>query len=176
MAIERERKFLVNEMHFPPTVYDMIADGHCMRIKTGYFTKDGIAIRVSLRDLGKPTQKCKICFKTEGGQMEREEFEYTIPEPDARRLLELSPTILRKERFEFEGWEIDYITINASTTEGAPILTNLWMAEWEEAPEKMFPATLPPWISTEVTEDPTYSNQALAWKYGRKEFYKKVNR
>lgn len=148
--------------------------GDCFQIKTGYFTEDGIAIRVSLRDLGKPTQKCKVCLKTPGG-LEREEFEYSIPLGDAVRLLELSPTFLKKERYEFQGWEIDRLTINVSKEPGVPILTDLWMAEWEEAPDKEpFPASIPEWITQEVTGDPSYSNQALAWKYGRREFYKKT--
>ena len=44
------------------------------------------------------------------------------------------------------------------------------MAEWEEHPGKSpLPNPLPPWIFREVTEEPReYSNQALAWKYGRK--------
>ncbi len=171
MAIERERKFLVDWQKLPGSIFDRGMVRDCKEIHTGYFTKDGVAIRVSVRDLGQPTEKCKVCFKSPGGSLEREEYEYTIPTSDALSLLNLAPTRIKKDRFDLDGWEIDHLTINVSDEPGVPVLTDMWMAEWEETPGKQpFPETLPDWSSVEVTTDPDYSNQALAWKYGRREF------
>lgn len=169
--IERERKFLVTATLLPEAVFAKLEFGDVKNITTGYFTKDGAAVRVSVRDLGTSLEKSKFCIKSPGGQEEREEFEYTIPTSDALRMLELSPTLLSKKRIDLDGWEIDCITINLSDEPGSPVYTEMWIAEWEETPNKKpFPTERPDWIGAEVTDDVSYSNQALAWKYGRREF------
>lgn len=151
MAIERERKFLVDAMKLPTAV--LIGD--FFEVESGYFTETGPAIRVTHRIGG----KCKICLKSPGGET-RQEFEYIIPEADALAMIKLSPTFLKKARFIFEGWEIDRIPLPS---------TVLWVAEWEEHEGKApFPTQLPEWIIREVTGDHQYSMQALAWKYGRR--------
>lgn len=155
MAIERERKFLLIRENLPRSL------GRGKIIQTGYFTKDSVAIRVSIKNLGGEDEKSKICFKSPGTE-ERQEFEYTIPTEDAKALLVLAPTFLSKTRWDREGWEIDRFDL--------PTDTELWVAEWEEREGKgPIPNPLPDWIGQEVTEQPElYSNQALAWKYGRK--------
>lgn len=162
MAIERERKFLVDPKKLPSA----LGVANVFPVVTGYFTRDGVAIRVSSKNMGSLTEKCKICFKGPGSE-QREEFEYTIPNEDARALLRLAPTQLMKYRFELDGWEIDSIDLGVVGPDGS---TKLWMAEWEEHPGKSpLPSPLPEWIFREVTEEPReYSNQAIAWKYGRK--------
>lgn len=158
MPTERERKFLINPNLLPPEAFKSFYD-----TEAGYFTKEGVAIRVTSRKGGKQ----KVCFKgpvfdKESGA--RAEFEYIIPWKDAGELLGLAPTHLSKRRFEYEGWEIDYF-------EGILVndIQELWMAEYEEKEGKSpCPDPLPPWVVKEVTGDPEYSNQALAWKYGKK--------
>lgn len=172
MAIERERKFLVKTEYLPLDVYAMMREGEGHTIKSGYFTRDGVAIRVTLKNHGKPGARYKVCFKSPGGE-ERQEFEYTIPQADALALMELAPAVLTKERFDYEGWEIDRITVNHGTKDN-PLLTDLWVAEWEEhipadpqEQPKIIPEKLPAWIDREVTGEHDFSMQGLCWEYGR---------
>lgn len=151
MAIERERKFLVNPHLLPKEALESFYE-----TQAGYFTDGPIAIRVTSRKGGKQ----KVCFKGPGSE-EREEFEYIIPKEDAERLLALAPTNIHKTRFEYGGWEIDKIR----TTPDA----DLWFAEWEEAPGKPpIPSPLPEWIGEEVTGRVELTNMRLAWTYGRR--------
>jgi len=159
MALERERKFLVD-----PALLPLEATRKGVSIQAGYFTQGPVAIRVTSR-LGNDVSKQKICFKGPGSE-ERQEFEYTIPNADAEALLALSPTNLFKLRYEYQGWEIDCIDLPSE----ARSPKRLWVAEWEEAEGKpSIPSPLPDWIIEEVTHRPEeFSNAALAWKYGRK--------
>lgn len=160
MAIERERKFLVHADKLSALLPMSVMYGGYI-VLSGYFTKDGIAIRVTRRIGG----KCKVCFKSGTGE-ERQEFEYIIPENDAIELMKLSPTFLKKVRYEFKGWEIDRIELPS----GDGHITHLWVAEWEEHEGKdPFPETLPAWIDREVTGDPRFSMQGLAWVHGKRE-------
>jgi len=171
MVIERERKFLVIKDKLPTDFLAAMPGGK--NIQTGYFTRGNVAIRVSRKNVGKPDEKCKVCFKGPGTE-ERQEFEYTIPNKDAEALIELAPTFLKKVRYDFEGWEVDCIDLSKSPKNedkdgnmiGGP--SELWVAEWEEHEGKSpIPDPLPEWIGKEVTEEPrVYSNQALAWEHG----------
>jgi len=145
--IERERKFTVHVNKLPE-----LPDGRL--IEAGYFTRDGIAVRVTRRSDG----VCKVCFKGPGG-MEREEVEFSIPAETAAELLTMAPTSIRKVRVDYEGWEIDFYE--------RP--DKLVVAEWEESPGKPpIPGPLPEWISEEVTGFPSLRNQELAWRYNLK--------
>lgn len=171
MAIERERKFLVIKDKLPSDFFTRTTGKQA--IQTGYFTRGNVAIRVSRKNVGQPSEKCKVCFKGPGTE-ERQEFEYTIPNKDAEALIELAPTFLQKVRYDFEGWEIDCIDISKSPMndhlqgKAAEGPHEIWVAEWEEHEGKAaIPSPLPEWIDREVTEEPrVYSNQALAWKHG----------
>lgn len=155
MAIERERKFLVDPVLIPPKALTEPWD-----LEAGYFTRTGPAIRVTLRKDG----KTKVCFKSEGG-LERQEFEYVIPRKDAEDLIKISPTYLAKKRYLYEGWEIDCIPV----FKDGLLLKEIWMAEWEEQEGKgPVPDPLPKWVEREVTGVTEYSNQFLAWHYGKK--------
>lgn len=156
MAIERERKFLIDPTKLPAEALRSFYD-----TEAGYFTKDEVAIRVTSRKGGKQ----KVCFKgpiidQESGA--RPEFEYIIPWKDAGELLGLAPTYLPKRRYEYQGWEIDKFEFMVDGE-------LFWLAEYEEKEGKLpCPDPLPPWVEEEVTGDPDYSNQALAWEHGRK--------
>lgn len=167
MAIERERKFIVDPRKgMLRQLLGLQTRENVSSIETGYFTRDGVAVRVSSKNRGTSREKCKICFKSPGTE-ERQEFEYTIPNEDAHELLKLAPTRLTKYRYDIDGWEIDCIDLGVIGPDGT---ASCWMAEWEEHPGKSpLPNPLPEWIDREVTEEPReYSNQALAWKYGKK--------
>ena len=158
MSIERERKFLVDPSKLPSLPTGRV-------ITAGYFTKEEVAIRVTIRGDGVQ----KICFKSPGG-LERQEFEYKIPADDASALMKLAPTNLTKMRYDLDGWEIDeFLSIPpVFILKGA--MGRLWMAEYEEAPNKpLLMDPLPAWAWKEVTDNPAYSNQHLAWRWGNKE-------
>lgn len=72
--------------------------------------------------------------------------------------VEQGPTKLIKLRYDVGGWEIDcFVTMP------------LWLAEWEIGHNANGPLTkIPDWCVKEVTDDPEYTNQALAWRYGKK--------
>lgn len=151
MAIERERKFLVDHTKLPKFVklaLEVDDQTICRKMKTGYFTKDGVAIRASVGNVGRHNPKSKVCFKGSGLEL-REEFEYNIPLEDALRLVELAPFKVEKTRIEYRGWEIDFFNLGGV------------MAEWEYHEGKDDPV-LPEWILSEVTDDVRYTNQKIA--------------
>lgn len=159
MPTEIERKFLVDPKKLPSEALEKFYD-----TEAGYFTKGPVAIRVTSRVGGKQ----KVCFKgpvTDTKTGARVEVEVIIPNEYALELLELSPTNLKKRRHDYQGWEIDFFpSIRLNDFE------QLWMAEWEEREGKpQIPNPLPEWIRGEVTGDPVFSNQNLAWRWGRKE-------
>lgn len=156
MAIESERKFLIDHKRLPPEALEKFYD-----VEAGYFTDGEVAIRVTSRVGGKQ----KVCFKgpvTDVKTGARLEFEYIIPEKDALELLVLAPTTLKKRRYDYNGWEIDKFEKSFRPQD------ELWMAEYEEKEGKPPLGELPPWVLEEVTGDPTFSNQQLAWSLGDK--------
>lgn len=150
--IERERKFLVKSDRLPIAITQALVTDDpavCRKMQTGYFTKDGIAIRASVGNLGRHNPKARVCFKGPGLES-REEFEYNIPIEDAVRLVELAPFKINKTRIEYEGWEIDFFEKGGA------------LAEWEYHEGKGDPVIMPLWIGQEVTSDPDYTNQKIA--------------
>ena len=97
-------------------------------------------------------------MKGPGGKV-RVEFEYPIPAEDAPGLLALSPfPELAKTRWEVPHaghlWTVDEYQLPVR-------LRGLVLAEIELATTDIDPP-LPFWVGAEVTEDPRYSNAALA--------------
>ena len=151
--IERERKFIVNPAKLPETYKQLMVEGKYRTVRTGYFTRDGVAIRASATNHERFDPGYKVCFKGPGTE-EREEFEYRIPAEDALRLVELAPFKINKQRLIVDGWEIDFFSFGD---------THLVMAEWEEHEGKgPIPSPLPSWVIREVTEDVRFTNQHLA--------------
>jgi adenylate cyclase len=97
-----------------------------------------------------------VTIKTPGG-ITREEYEYAIPQEDARDLLRLTPwSVIAKTRYKLplDGlvWEVDhYEGDNAG----------LWSAEVELESEDAA-VTLPAWLADEVTEERRFNNVNLA--------------
>lgn len=152
--IEKERKFIVD-----PVLVEvmLVSRGIVGKVHTAtYFTLPPMpAVRVTYSPT---TGKAKFCVKFPTDNPEnREELEDTINVQKAQRAIELGPTKLVKVRHDVDGWEIDrFVTMK------------LCMAEWEHEEGKApIPDPLPPWIIREVTDDPSYTNQALAWQFGR---------
>jgi CYTH domain-containing protein len=149
MGNEIERKFLVRRDALPR---ELLRDG--MHFAQGYLSSKP-SVRVRLADATTPRAKAWLTIKGPGLRSRRE-FEYEIPPSDAEELLRLCSSQLSKTRYRVPAgkhvWEIDEFT---GTHAG------LWLAEIELAHEdEEFDRPL--WLGDEVTEDPRYTNSALA--------------
>lgn len=147
MAIEIERKFLVADLD--AALAGAVA---CERIAQGYLSADPEAtVRVRIRG-----ERGFLTVKSRNRGAERGEWEYEIPESDARELLGLSQTpIIDKvrHRVPFGGlvWEVDVFSRPAG----------LVLAE-VELPRADVSICLPPWVGADVTSDARYFNSNLA--------------
>lgn len=145
MAIEIERKFLVDTGKLPPLV-------NGIEILQGYLLAHSPSIRIRIANdkafltiKGKPTNN-----------ISRSEFEYEIPLSDGLELLkECKELIISKTRYEimYENhlWELD---IFEEENKG------LIVAEIELSSEDE-PFALPSWVTVEVSNDMRYTNANL---------------
>lgn len=163
MGTEIERKFLIHVANF--TALEVFPRGlaniHQTRISQGYLSrKPTVRVRHSSTA---PGQGQGFITVKGSGKITRSEWEYPIPEADAlEMLMTLCGSVLAKNRYvvpvEVPGfthlkWEVDQFL-----TEG---LAGLWVAEIElSSPDENFPR--PRWLLKEVSEDPRYTNAALA--------------
>lgn len=145
MAIEIERKFLVNENKLPSLI-----QGH--HLIQGYlFNQKEKSLRVRIKD-----DRGYITIKSGTDCLTRSEFEYEIPLKDAKEMILLcGNNLIDKHRYlvphKQHIWEID---IFHGDNQG------LIIAEIElKHPDENF--ILPPWIDREVTQDPRYINASL---------------
>ena len=146
MALEIERKFLVNDDSFISLASSSI------QITQGYLSRDAdCVIRIRITDT-----QAVITIKGRNDGITRSEFEYSIPMDDAIKLINLCKgTIIRKTRYlvPFSGftWEVDRFE------SPRPGLT---IAEIElPKPDTTFP--IPPFVGKEVSDDPSYFNSNL---------------
>ena len=135
MGTEIERKFLVDVARLPR---EALREGS--RFVQGYLSlSPTVRVRVSERP-GLPTEAW-ITVKGPGGLM-RAEYEYAIPVDDARAMVLLGDHV----------WDLDQYH---DRYEG------LWVAEIElDEPDEDF--VRPSWVTDEVTDDPAYTNAAIA--------------
>jgi adenylate cyclase len=151
MGIEIERKFLV-----AGDAWRGLARHPGTPMRQGYLAAGGPGLpSVRIRIAG---PDARLTVKGPGGKV-RAEFEYAIPVADAQAMLALSPlAILAKTRFEVTHgghlWTVDEFHAPAA-------LRGLVLAEVELDTEEVDPP-LPDWLGAEVTDDPRYSNAALA--------------
>ena len=141
MAVEIERKFLVDAAQLPPLP---AAD----ELHQGYLSRDP-AVRVRLRTLPGGARHGFLTVKGRG-LVARAEFEYEIPPDDAAALLLLCATSLRKQRYTLGRWELDHFPDRG-----------LWLAEIELASESEA-FDRPEWLGEEVSGDARYQNVNLA--------------
>jgi len=147
MAIEIERKFLINQ-----SKWEALEKPIGKLYRQGYLLngKDKtIRIRTTSTD-------AFITIKGSTIGMSRSEFEYAIPLPDATELLNsFSEGELSKTRYEiyFKGklWEVD---VFHSDNEGL-VVAEIELDSEAESFER------PDWIEKEVTNDPRYYNANL---------------
>jgi len=147
MAQEIERKFLIQDT----SIVDSLAGE---RLTQGYLSHDKNAT-VRVRIAG-TTGWLTIKGKTVGAT--RSEFEYPVPEEDARQMLDelCNAGVIDKTRYRLpQGelcWEID---VFHGDNDG------LIVAEIE-LPSEDTPFDRPAWLGEEVTGDPRYYNSALS--------------
>lgn len=147
MPLEIERKFLVDK-----SIWANTEKPQGNFIRQGYILTDpNKTIRVRLTD-----EKAFLTIKGKSIGATRAEFEYEIPQIEAKELLDnFAESELSKTRYKivFEGktWEIDEFY---GDNEG------LVVAEIElESEDETFDK--PNWVSDEVTEDARYFNSNL---------------
>ena len=151
MGIEIERKFLVASDAWRGQARQ---PGTAMR--QGYLAAGGPGLpSLRIRIAG---AAAFLTVKGPGGKV-RAEFEYPIPPADAEAMLALSPlAVLSKTRFEVEHdghlWTVDEFHAPAA-------LQGLVLAEVELDDAATEPP-LPDWLGAEVTDDPRFTNAALA--------------
>lgn len=145
MAIEIERKFLVDISKLPP-----LTNG--IKISQGYLLAHSPSIRIRIAGnkafltiKGKPTNN-----------ISRSEFEYEIPLSDGLELLkECKELIISKTRYEimYENhlWELD---IFEEENKGL-IVAEIELSSEDES------FTLPSWVTMEVSNDTRYTNANL---------------
>lgn len=148
MGIEIERKFLVRSEGWRAA-----ATGSAL-LRQGYLSSNAKAtVRVRTKD----DASAVITLKGQARGLVRAEYEYAIPIPDARELLELAaPHVIEKRRYIVPlgalVWEVDVF-------EGR--LAGLVLAEVEldSADQSV---SLPDWVGEEVSQDGRYNNASLA--------------
>ncbi|GAB7086715.1 CYTH domain-containing protein [Marinifilum fragile] len=144
MAIEIERKFLVNHDLLP-----LPNDGK--KLIQGYIWSDpqkSLRIRIA-------GEKAFLTIKSGNDILKRSEFEYEIPLADAQELLDLCDAKIEKTRYLIpmnqHTWEVD---VFHGDNQGL-IVAEVELASSEEQ------IKLPEWIDQEVTNDPKYLNVSL---------------
>ena len=146
MAKEIERKFLVKKELFKPSVEgEFIAQGYLS--STPEHT-----VRIRIKN-----HRGYLTIKGRNTGISRSEFEYEIPEVDAKELLELcEPSIIVKHRhnINFNGskWEVD---VFEGDNEGL-IVAEIELKSEDETFSK------PDWIGEEVSFDVRYYNSNLS--------------
>lgn len=150
MAVERERKFLVNR-----SIWETIDKGQSSLVRQAYLATDANnTVRVRVMD-----NTGWLCVKGNREGISRLEFEYTIPVEDAEQMIaQLAKSEITKLRYKVRNdeltWEIDeFLGDNAG----------LIIAEIELDSENQ-PYDKPAWLGNEVTFDDKYSNSSLATK------------
>jgi CYTH domain-containing protein len=150
VSVEIERKFLVASEGWRG------AAGRGRVLRQFYLAEtDRAAVRVRIED----DSRAWLTIKAAKAGLSRDEFEYPVPVPDARRLVLLAVSaVIEKTRFDVphdgRSWEIDvYAGENAGL-----VIAEIELASETEA------LALPPWIGPEVTGDARYYAARLAFR------------
>lgn len=149
--MEIERKFLVRVEKLSPQVLGVRGQN----LIQGYLgSNPSVRVRVAY-DV--PSGRGEAWLTIKGpGKVSRKEFEYSIPHGEGMELLGLCKASLSKTRRRIRVgkhvWELDEFSGN---------LKGLWLAEIELTSEDE-EFELPEWVGYEVSEDPQFTNSALA--------------
>ena len=149
MALEIERRFLVHGQQWRGAIRWQA------QLQQGYLVSgpQGFTVRVRTAK-----QEAWLTLKTAGSAngLVRQEFEYPIPQEDARSLLDLAPSQLTKWRYGLNWPGGDWV-LDVFEGSNAPLV----VAEVElQDPEQ--PVPIPACCVLELTGHPSLSNAALA--------------
>lgn len=161
MALERERRFLVNGT-IP------IDEDKMMIIKQGYFVAEyDEQLRIRLTYRNDPFRSgelmllgASMCHKKHINETDRDEKEWDIMHLPLQVIEEMYDTTkwkINKTRALIDRWEVDMIKL--------PNKKSLVVAEIEYDDNNPFPEELPSWIATEITGLPEYANPVLAKRF-----------
>ena len=148
MPVEIERKFLVDHAR-----WQELPRPAGIMYRQGYLNDTpGKTIRVRLAG-----DKAYLTIKGPTVKASRSEFEYEIPQEDAKEMMALfTPVQVEKVRYRIlfnqKTWEVD---VFGGENEGL-ILAEIELSQADESFE------LPSWAGLEVTDDARYYNSALA--------------
>ena len=148
MALEIERRFLVRGESWRKHVL------WSQRLEQGYLPSTSASMTLRVRRAGPGDAWFTLKFPGEG--IARHEFEYAIPEADARALLERCPAALSKCRYGLDlpggEWVLDVF-------EGLNSPLVIAEVELEGAEQSL---VIPPWCVEEITALGVFSNAALS--------------
>jgi CYTH domain-containing protein len=148
MAIEIERRFLIANSGWQENAEAP------RQIRQAYLALTGLAsVRIRIVEAA----QAYMTIKSAQAEVERLEFEYSIPVADAEKLMEMrSGNMIEKQRHIVScgnaRWEIDVFS---------GVLGGLVIAEIE-LPDRDMQFNLPDWLGAEITSDKRYSNANLA--------------
>lgn len=151
MAREIERKFLVAGEAWREAVDDAQSE----RIIQGYLHAGKThSVRVRLRD-----GDARLTVKSATKGITRDEFEYEIPDDDARAMLDLCRDLLvEKRRYVLEHGGHEWVIDEFSGDNEGLVVAEIELADENEAFDR------PEWLGEEVSERPEYYNANLARK------------
>lgn len=146
MGTEIERKFLVDEIKWKE-----LEKGIAKSIVQGYLMKDPKrSVRIRISD----DEAC-MTIKLGDAGLSRSEFEYTIPQADARLLLATIEKHIVKTRYKIlylgKTWDVD---VFQGAHEGL-IIAEIELSVEDEKFD------IPDWVSKEVTGESSYYNANL---------------
>lgn len=150
MAKEIEKKYLVDISKLPKLEGGLNRD-------QGYLSVDPCVRIITTNPKDKKLKKSFLAIKGKG-TIERDEFEYIIPNDEGKDIFRLSKYVLNKTRYYIKDekqnllWELD---------EFHGSLSGLWVVE-VELKSKDIKFNLPEWVDKEVTYDPRYYSMYLA--------------
>jgi adenylate cyclase len=147
MGREIERKFKVKGDGWRPAV------SKSTQIRQGYiFANDLGNLRVRICD----DETAAITIKS-GGSLSRAEFEYRVPLSDGRELMELAGerTLEKTRHWVTSGTREWVVDVFGGRHEGL-VLAEIELDRQNEIFEH------PDWVGKDVSEDPDFSNAALA--------------
>ena len=145
MALEIERKFLVDISKLPPLPAPYT-------IKQGYIAARNATVRVRIRD-----KEAFLTFKGRTTGVTRSEFEYPVPLSDAEAML---TQLCEKPYIDKKRYLLSYaehtceLDIFEGENEGL-IVAEIELSSEDEVFEK------PEWVTAEVSGDPRYRNAYL---------------
>jgi len=148
MATEIERKFLVLKDPIPYAT-------KALRLAQGYVAKEiDVSVRIRITD----EERAQIGIKRRLSSTERAEFEFDVPVPEAREMIDqvCKGRVIEKTRYLIPAgsglvWEVDVFHGNNDGLVVAEI----------ELPHSDAPFDKPDWLGEEVTEDIRYLNNQL---------------